>query len=548
MLNIQYIWIDSLCIIQDDDEDWEKEAAVMGFVYANAYLTISASSSTDDASGCFPTDEARKAISFVSSDGESLGRPAIANAAPLMHQEYESSQKIYLTKSAYVFFTYPAFNATVFLTPEWMPSSCMSWPKKYLIGKFGKSFDPVARAPISKRGWILQERLLAPRMLHYGVERMYWECQEYFQPEDGALFKQPFLKIRSLLSRSFEHPQYISDLRLSRVRELTPKYERFGRWGDGWLSLSESYTARELSREQDKLPALAGLANTIAQHTGDKYVAGLWRHHILRGLMWRVRFHEPIHLCDDPKHDDLAPYSPWKPSLVFPKSYRAPSWSWASVDAQVQIIRMKFELMAELVEVTVDTVGGEEFGRVKSGFIEIKVGRNIFLSCCAMGKKTWLCLLGSPARKQGLLAPIRPRSGPHPRKRGAFTTYIEAVFAKEVLEGIAYFDTQARYPSFGLFVDTGRALLLEQCSETVERENEKNRLGGKVDTYRDRKTLSLSGQGQEAKWKTRANAEEGNVIKTYRRVGIASIDLSLDRERVWNSSSSGDQRVIVKII
>ena len=418
MLNIQYLWIDSLCIIQDDDEDWEKEAAVMGFVYANAYLTISASSSKDDASGCFPTDEARKAISFVSSDGESLGRPAIPNAAPLMDQEYESSQKTFLSRKIYASLTYPAFNATVFLTPEWMPSSCMSRPKKYLIGKFGKSFDPIAGEPISKRGWTLQERLLAPRVLHYGVEQMYWECQEYFQPEDGALFKQPFPKIWSLLSIYSKHPQYISDLRLPRVHELTPKYEGFERWDDGWLSLIESYTARELSKEQDKLPALAGLAKTIAQHTGDKYVAGLWRHHILRGLMWRVRFHEPMHFCDDPKHDDLAPFSPWKSNLVFPKSYRAPSWSWASVDAQVQIPRIKSELMAELVEVTVNTVGGEEFGSVKSGFIEIKVGRDIFLSCCAMGKKTWLCLLGSLAPQTGASRTNPPRKRPSSPQTG----------------------------------------------------------------------------------------------------------------------------------
>ena len=130
--------------------------------------------------------------------------------------------------------------------------------------------------------------------------------------------------------------------------------------------------------------------------------------------------------------------------------------------------------------------------------------------------------LAHSRRKQGLLAPIRPGSDPHPRKRGAFTTYIEAVFARGVLKGFAYFDEQARYPSFSLFVDTGSALLLEQCSETVERENEKNRLGEKV----DRKTLSLSGQGQEAKGKARANAEEMNIVKTYRRIGTAYIDLT----------------------
>jgi hypothetical protein len=42
-LEFDYIWIDCLCIVQDDREDWNREAARMANVYSNAALTIAAS-------------------------------------------------------------------------------------------------------------------------------------------------------------------------------------------------------------------------------------------------------------------------------------------------------------------------------------------------------------------------------------------------------------------------------------------------------------------------------------------------------------------------
>jgi hypothetical protein len=54
-LKVRYLWIDSLCIIQDSKEDWEREAANMAYVYSNSYLSILADWSTDSDGGCFKT-------------------------------------------------------------------------------------------------------------------------------------------------------------------------------------------------------------------------------------------------------------------------------------------------------------------------------------------------------------------------------------------------------------------------------------------------------------------------------------------------------------
>jgi hypothetical protein len=49
--NFKYLWIDAICIVQDDEEDWEQEAVRMGGIYNSAALTIAAHCSTNDAHG-----------------------------------------------------------------------------------------------------------------------------------------------------------------------------------------------------------------------------------------------------------------------------------------------------------------------------------------------------------------------------------------------------------------------------------------------------------------------------------------------------------------
>lgn len=54
-LGVHYLWIDSLCIIQDSEADWERESSKMASIYKNAYLTVAASRSSDGSGGCFST-------------------------------------------------------------------------------------------------------------------------------------------------------------------------------------------------------------------------------------------------------------------------------------------------------------------------------------------------------------------------------------------------------------------------------------------------------------------------------------------------------------
>lgn len=52
-LNVRYLWIDSLCIVQDDPKDWRRECEMMGLVYRDAHVTIAAADATDSTQGLF---------------------------------------------------------------------------------------------------------------------------------------------------------------------------------------------------------------------------------------------------------------------------------------------------------------------------------------------------------------------------------------------------------------------------------------------------------------------------------------------------------------
>jgi hypothetical protein len=170
-LEIPFVWIDSLCIIQDSAQDWEHEASMMGEVYANAYLTISASASADDSTGIFVPEEACSLN--VSADSRAGGRACSPNVTPRIALKKNSNGgwsarfdclniwgMVDLSNG-------PRRGGRLYFTPEWMPSSIISQPERYLIGEFGTPYDPIAAEPLSKRGWTLQERLLSPRIIHY---------------------------------------------------------------------------------------------------------------------------------------------------------------------------------------------------------------------------------------------------------------------------------------------------------------------------------------------------------------------------------------------
>jgi hypothetical protein len=375
-LKVQYLWVDSLCIVQDDPEDWEAEASKMSSVYMNSYLTISALHSADDTDGCFPslTRQAKKMpFPFVSPDVVCTGRPTVANAVPFVIPKESIGGALDSYNHAVAFSMHGKDDKKYYITNEWMPPSIESNPKRYGTFNFGTAFDPLKSEPLSSRGWVLQERLLSPRTLHYSEGQMYWECQNIVLGEDGSILTRMFPQVKTI-SESRQNAMQISS---------DPAFASSQYIADEWLKLVEVFCTRKLTMEYDKLVAISGLANIVAQKSGDEYYAGLWKSNLLNGLCWKKKIFVPHHQCSDEGHEHALPDAT-SSKLTTPSEYRAPSWSWASIDGEIEFAdkwlpkadakgKSGKDLIAEVLDVSVVPLGLYKFGRIKSGFIKLKV-------------------------------------------------------------------------------------------------------------------------------------------------------------------------------
>jgi hypothetical protein len=123
-LEVDHIWIDSLCIVQDDPFDWRDQASQMACVYQNSYITLAATTSANHESGCLWRAEASYPRPFQTGAGSFSVRRAAKH-----------------------------------------------WEKL-------SSLNSAAVFPLLSRAWVFQERLLASRVIHFSHNELIWECMQ----------------------------------------------------------------------------------------------------------------------------------------------------------------------------------------------------------------------------------------------------------------------------------------------------------------------------------------------------------------------------------
>ncbi|KAK6953153.1 hypothetical protein Daesc_005453 [Daldinia eschscholtzii] len=423
-LSIKYLWIDCLCIIQDDPDDWEKEAAAMSQVYRNSYLTISAAASKDSYSGCFPK---RENDSYISPSSVSLGYDTPREAKGPMSYDlvYEHTSQ-------------PGKKNSIHLFEEWLPGSSFHSPQRMGMGSFGKRYDPIADEPLSSRAWTLQERLLSQRLIHYARDQMYFECETCIQSEDGFRFSDIYFGMKRLLdTQCISHQQHglsqASGISFIVGQEAGGKYPGI-RWQGGWLSLIENYTMRNLTVHRDKLTALAGVARSIAEETQDRYFAGLWQRHFMEDLCWRMYPYEEIEDRRDAKITPLT--GKCLGSVRRPPEYRAPSWSWASLDGPVKYIPLSFKsLVSRILNCQTVPAGKDPYGRVSSGKLDI----------------------------EGPIYEIKPHTPKRRWDRHGIPVEIDLEDDRGISAGSLHLDVPEEsisYPCYALFLDPSKAIIL----------------------------------------------------------------------------------------
>jgi hypothetical protein len=303
-MGLKYLWIDSLCIIQDSEEDWKRESRRMGDYYWYAYFNIAASDASDPTKGCFRARNPASAKGCkvdISFPGKLCEQVTTAHLIPLINDDCDWRSKV---------------------------NSCL---------------DP--------RGWILQERILAARTLFYGRFQLSFCCaveDASESVEQGRLFfsssrkgqrnerDQIFREIQS----SLRGPAYGPQSRLWIIVQPKPtkthpnweaEYLQYPksktelRLCNQWLQLVEQYSALELTVPTDKLYAISGLAALFSGKLKVSSCAGMLCSDFRRSLLWRV--------------EDGNPHSAYRlePAL-------APSWSWASIKCE----KLRFIYTADL--------------------------------------------------------------------------------------------------------------------------------------------------------------------------------------------------------
>ena len=295
-LGLQYLWIDALCIIQDSNDDWQRESSRMSSIYRDAFFTISATGAPDGQGGCF------------------MKRPALPLASVKIDCHLSDG------------------------------SACRVCVRLQTNHSDTNSFyDDGQAAPVNDRAWCLQERLLSRRILHYGKEQMFWECLNHCLLEDGSHFDG--------WSTKRQHFDIMRTCDLTKLAETEANRVRGAVYND-WRSTIKRYTARKLTQGTDKLPGLSGVATITQAFTGDEYLAGLWRRDLPRALMWSASFGD---------------------QLSRPAPYRAPSWSWASVEGPVEyvVVDNNDTTAVKIVHAKVEPLGYDKHGQVKAGSITI---------------------------------------------------------------------------------------------------------------------------------------------------------------------------------
>lgn len=81
-LGVDFVWIDSLCIIQDDAEDWAREASQMASIYRNGYITIAATWAASGQEGFLHGRELPKVYQFPVAFGEQQSRKNVHFLCP----------------------------------------------------------------------------------------------------------------------------------------------------------------------------------------------------------------------------------------------------------------------------------------------------------------------------------------------------------------------------------------------------------------------------------------------------------------------------------
>jgi hypothetical protein len=227
-LTFRYLWIDSLCIVQDCPEDWLRESSAMRDIYKGCICNIAATVASEGSNSMFTQRDPLLISPFI------------------IDVDWKGHQKQYV---------------------------CLRGAVRY---------SGFIKAPLNRRGWVIQERLLSHRTIHFSSQ-LFWECRELEACETypRGLPEEMNIEDEEENSRFYsfrlQGKSWLNDIRSN----PDSRY-------DVWEAIVESFMCCGLTKEEDKLVALSGLVKEMQPFMNDEYVAGMWRKNLIKELVWLV--------------------------------------------------------------------------------------------------------------------------------------------------------------------------------------------------------------------------------------------------------------------
>lgn len=320
-LRVRYIWIDSLCIIQDDDKDWESQAAKMGTIFQNAYVTIAA--------------HVDKTSSF---DNGFLGHNGV-----------------------FKFNHSGAMNRDVFVRNSLQHTLSASYHNYYTTDRLNQSaIVPLLQEGLWGRGWCFQERLLSSRVINFFpneeivfecFEGTRCECDDVFNHFEGWEDSTKRFSIKNSPVDGTAGPRLADLIRRSGSADHQSQEHRKDLLRRLWSFIVDEYSSKNLSYCTDTLPALSSTANLMPRDMFGSYVAGLWNNQLVSDMAWFAKYTK-------------------SPRRRHP-TYVAPTFSWASAAGPVYIGSEPWQACASVVDVNCSLHGTDPYGKVTSGAVTL---------------------------------------------------------------------------------------------------------------------------------------------------------------------------------
>lgn len=169
-LGKRYLWIDSPCIIQDDIRDWEKESKTMEIVYSMAYCTIAATSSKDSTRGFLKPREQREFVKI-----ESLPKSPSPQLPPQQSAPKSADYFFNLLVPRQRKLVRVGSREFVYKEVGEPPPEVPQFPL-YICEPIDDFTNNVEKSILNSRAWVLQERCLSRRIIHFSENQTYLEC------------------------------------------------------------------------------------------------------------------------------------------------------------------------------------------------------------------------------------------------------------------------------------------------------------------------------------------------------------------------------------